>query len=233
MKIIKFESREEWLNWRLGKGTGSKLKDIVSWDGRKGEYKMEESPKSGEYRLAVESLIGSWAIADDVNPEKAHERGTRLEPIAISELNKRLGKKMVWHNDDIGWESDDDSRIALSPDASQGAAEAAEAKCLSAVNHLEVIDTGEIPREYRWQTLMYFVVNKKLRKLFVVFYDDRFPKGLDFYCVQMDRKSLKAEIGALEDHIKEKIARVRTVITRVSQKIEAQPAQVARERSYD
>jgi hypothetical protein len=73
MKSLTFESREAWLNWRLGKATGSTLKEMVNL--------RDGGTKPGVYRAAAESLIGPAAIdADD--DEKAMERGIRLEPVA-------------------------------------------------------------------------------------------------------------------------------------------------------
>lgn len=186
MKIRKFPSIEDWKNWRLGRIGGSRLKDIISKNGRKVE----------SYALIAESWIGSAALAEEEeSAELAMERGKRLEPEAVERFKKETGKKAVWHNDDTGWERDDETRIALSPDASIGTTEAIEVKCLAAKRHIEVRVTNRIPADHNYQKLQYFITNEKLRKLYFVFYHPLFPKGLDYFVIEVKRKDIKDEIA--------------------------------------
>lgn len=217
MKILNFQEREEWLLWRVGKFTGSKIKDIVTKN-TKGEY-VFGTPKIGIYHAIAGRFLSSAQIADDEDPEKAMARGTRLEPVAIQRFKDETGKKVVWCNDDIGWEREDDSSIAVSPDAYIGKTEAVEAKCLSAARHLQVIDTGEIPKEYEYQVLQYFVVSDSLRKVHVVFYDDRLPTGLDYFVITVDRKNKKEEIAALLQHERDWLKVVREKTNKLSERI--------------
>lgn len=198
MKVIKFtEGREEWLTWRLGRSTGSKAADLFSRAKGMPVFNSEK-PKIGVYRLIAEGWIGSAALAEeDASIEKAHERGSRLEPEAIARFNAETGKKMQWHNDDIGWEREDDPRIAYSPDGSQGKTEAAEAKCLSAARHMQALIEQVVPEDYEWQALKAFVTNDSLRTLYFIFFDPRFPAGLDFFYLTIKRKDKKADIEAL------------------------------------
>lgn len=181
----KFESREEWMNWRLGKLTGSALKNALTLKGNE--------VKIGIYKAVAGSLIGSAALEDE-NEERAMTRGTRLERIAIERFNTETGKKAIWSNDDIGWERDDDSRIAISPDAVLGKTAAVEAKCLSAARHVEALYTKKVPKEYELQAIQYFIVNENLKTLYFVFYDDRFPTGLDFMYLTITRAEKEDEI---------------------------------------
>lgn len=183
MKSLHFESREEWANWRIGKITGSKVKGITP--GKSGT-------KIGVYGLIAERLIGSAALEDE---EDAMARGRRLEPESVKRFGEETGKKIVWCNDDTGWESDIDPSIAISPDAIVGKNGAFETKSLSAARHIEAFLKKEIPSEYKEQEIQYFVVNEKLTTLYWAFYHPDFPKGLDFFYFEFKRKDLKEEIA--------------------------------------
>lgn len=217
MNIKKFKEREEWKLWRVGKFTGSKVSDIVTKN-KSGEY-VVNTPKVGVYHAIAGRFLDSAQIADDEDKEKSMARGTRLEPFAIERFRKETGKKVVWCNDDIGWERDDDSSIAISPDGFVGKSEGVEAKCLSAANHLRVIDTGEIPKEYEYQILQYFVVGESIRTVYVVFYDDRLPAGLDYFVITVKRKDKKQEIAALLQHERDWLKVVREKVNKLSERI--------------
>lgn len=220
MRVVKFEEREAWKLWRLSRFTGSKISDVVTKN-RQGEFAFDpEKPKVGIYHAVAAKLIDSALLAEDEDTEKAMARGTRLEPIAIQRFVTETGKKAVWCHDDVGWERDDETRIAISPDAYIGKTEAIEAKCLSAARHLQVIDTGIVPESYWLQVLQYFVVNEKLKSLYVVFYDDRFPTGLDYFCVTIKRKDVQVEVDALLGHEREWLKVVREKTNKLSERIQ-------------
>lgn len=233
MKKIHFTEetggREAWRNWRLGRSTGSKTAKLFSRPKGIPVFNPED-PKVGVYQLIAEGWIGSAALnEEEENPELAMQRGTRLEPEAIARFAKETGKKAVWHNDDIGWESDADSRIAFSPDASIGKTEAVEAKCLSAAKHIQAFLTREIPQEYEWQVLKAFVVNESLRALYFVFFDPRFPTGLDFFYIEIKRKDKKAEIAALLECEKAMLAFVREKTNYLTQFVKEAPIEPTEE----
>lgn len=225
MKVVKFpEGREEWKLWRGPRFTGSKVAEIITKN-TKGELVFDpEKPKLGIYHAVAAKLIDSALLAADEDPEKAMERGRRLEPVAIERYKHETGKKVVWCNDDTGWEREDETRIAVSPDAYIGKeakpTRAVEAKCLSAARHLQVIDTGEIPKEYKPQILQYLVVAESLKDVDVVFYDDRFPKGLDYFVITVKRKDVQAEVDALLEHEKQWLQVVRDKTNKLSDRIE-------------
>ncbi len=220
MKIIKFTDevggKEAWMNWRLGKITGSRLKDIISIKGPR---------KTTSYALVAESFIGSAALAEDEERgENPMDRGTRLEKDAIERFRHETGKKV----DDtlIGWERNDDGRIAISPDGVIGKTGAVEVKCLSAARHIEAIITKKIPKDYEYQALQYLIVNEGLKSLFFVMYDPRFPKGLDYYCIEIKRKDKKAEIEQYLQYQRDELKWVRTTIAELTNLIQAEPANI-------
>lgn len=188
MKVLRFTEREGWLNGRLGSITGSKWADI----------RTSKERKVGSYRLIVESILGSAALAeeDQMTPIQAMERGSTLEKESVARFVEETGIKAKHCPDDMIWVSDVDSRIRYSPDAVIGntMTKVVESKSLSAANHIKAKITGRIPAEYRPQAVHAFVVNEKLRTLYFCFYDPRWPKGLDFFYIELDRKDIKDEI---------------------------------------
>jgi len=218
MKTIEFPEeeggREAWLNWRLGKITGSRMGDTgLSKTG---------FPKVGNYKLIAESWIGSQALLDeDTDPMAAMRRGTRLEKEAIERFRKETGKKV----DDslLGWERDDDSRIALSPDGVIGKTGAVEVKCLSAARHIEAFITKQVPKDYWPQVIQYFVTNDSLRSLFFEFYDPRFPEGLDFFFIEIKRKDVKDEVEQYLQQERDTLKWVREKVNELTQYVKVKP----------
>lgn len=186
MIVEKFDSKEAWRNGRLGCVTGSRLKDILP--GRSGAI------KKGRWELVAERLIGSAALNDE---ENAMARGTRLEQPAIERFAKETGKNVVWCDDDTIWRREDDKSISISPDGYIGKTQAVEVKCLNAASHIEARVTGKIPTNtagYEEQAVQYFCVNDKLKTLYFVFYDPRFPVGLDFFYLTISRADVEEKV---------------------------------------
>jgi putative phage-type endonuclease len=176
MKVTSYDNEQDWLNARLGRITGSRLKDIVSK--RDGGYKL------GFYEIVAER------IAIPATDEAAMDRGHRLEDDALARFAKETHKKVK--NGLVIWARDDDANIAVSPDGAIGKTEAVEVKCLSSARHLEAWVKKEIPDEYELQVLQYFVVNSKLKKLYFVFYDPRIP--IDIFWIEVTRKQVQEKV---------------------------------------
>jgi hypothetical protein len=77
MKTLSFDTKEEWLEARKGKITGSTLKEIYSTRG---------SVKQGYYQLILDRM----GIKE--GDEKPLDRGVRLETIALDHFEKETGK---------------------------------------------------------------------------------------------------------------------------------------------
>ena len=180
MKIQKFDNEDDWLEGRLGRITGTRLKDLVS--------KRGTGYKIGFYEIIAER------IAIPASGENVMDRGKRLEDEAIERFAKETKKKVT--RELVIWHRDDDENIAVSPDASVGKTEAIECKCLSSARHLEAWITKKIPGDYEMQALQYFIVNEKLKTLYFVFYDPRMPK--DFFWLEIHRKDVKQKV---EDYL--------------------------------
>ena len=161
MKTKTYQNKEEWFDARLGKITGSRLKDLI--------VKRGTGKKIGYYELIAERIA---LPADNENPM---DRGTRLEEEALLKFEEHTGKNV--DNSLVIWEREDNEHIAISPDGIINENEAVEVKCLSSARHIEALLTGELPSEYEYQRLQYFIVNENLKTLYWVFYDPRIPKN--------------------------------------------------------
>lgn len=199
MKTLSFETREEWLAARRGKITGSSLKDIV--------VKKGTGKKIGFYELIAERL---GVPADGENPM---DRGTRLEPEAIEEFKKATGKEV--DTSLIIWEREDNESIAISPDGFIGETEAVEAKCLSSARHIEAFLTQEIPSEYEYQKLQYFIVNDKIQTLYFAFYDPR-VLAKPFFIIEVLRESVQAEVDQYLSYQRDILTEVDVIVNKLT-----------------
>ena len=194
MQSTYYDTKEEWEKSRAGKITGTRLKDIVARSCEK---------KIGYYKLIAEKI----AISPD--GENAMERGVRLEPEALIRFEQETGKEV--YNDLVIWSREDVSSIAISPDAYVDEKEAVEVKCLSSERHIEAYLKNNVPAEYRYQTLQYFVVNDDLEKLNVVFYDPRIPVK-DYFVIEIIRSDVADEVQYLLDYQKKVISEVNEIV---------------------
>jgi len=152
------QKTDQWLHDRKGKITGTILKDIMGTP-----YKRKEA----YYQLIANKL----SVGVEGDYETDMERGNRLEPEAIAafEFETDLSTEIVGII-----ESDEDKDIAQSPDRyvkNTNDTEAVEVKCPAGKNYVKLWLTNEIPDDYRWQCVQYFVVNPKLKKLYFVGYN--------------------------------------------------------------
>lgn len=199
MIIQKFENREDWMNARRGKITGSRLKDII--------VKRGTGKKIGFYELIAERL------GIPANDENAMARGTRLEEEAVARFVKETKKKV--NTDLVIWQRDDNESIAISPDGYIGDTEAVECKCLSSARHIEAFLTGQVPDEYKDQALQYFIVNDKLKKLYFVFYDPR-VLAKDYFTLEIKRKDIQDDITFYLDYQKQILSEVDEIVNKLT-----------------
>lgn len=174
MKITNFgEDKTAWMQSRIGKITGTRLRDVISLRGT--------TPKKAYWEIIAEGV----ALPPD--GENPMDRGIRLEEEAMNLLEKKIGKKI--NKDLVLCESDENSRIAYSPDGLIGKTEGVEVKCLNSASHIEALITNKIPNEFYFQTLQPFIVNPSLKKLYFCFYDPRIPKH-EFFYFEVNRKDI-------------------------------------------
>lgn len=253
MQIHKFQNREDWLNFRKGKISGTRLKDILTkaevmkedvikelekakipFDKKskkedllelitpdlltqlKIQSYLSQDKKKGYYELIAERLAVTEEEFDGYIPnETPMDRGTRLQKYAIERFRNETGKKV--NEDLVIWSSDENSDITISPDGvvlDTKETEAVEIKCLSSANHIEAWLTQEIPEEYQAQKVQYFIVNKKLKKLYFVFYDPRIP-AKDYFVIEVNRKDIEEEIELYEQFQIKTIEQVNQIVNQL------------------
>lgn len=171
------QGTDEWHQIRKGKITGTTLKAIMG------------TPKARQdaiYELIAERLT----VGVDGDYENAMERGTRLEPDAIAIFELEMGKQV----ERTGFcEHDDYPLICNSPDGLIGEKEAIETKCMGGKNHVKMWLTNQIPDEYEWQAIQYFVVNDKLEKLYFVGYNPDIPTH-PIHIIELNRSEIVDKI---------------------------------------
>lgn len=153
------QKSSEWQHLRKGKITGTVLKSIMG---------TPKARQDAVYEIIAERLT----VGVEEEYENPMDRGNRLEPDAIAMFELETGKQV----ERIGFcEEDGNSQICNSPDGLIGETEAVEVKCMGGKNHIKMWLTNEIPDEYKWQVIQYFVVNEKLEKLYFVGYNPDIP----------------------------------------------------------
>ena len=201
MKTVTYETKEDWFAGRLGKITGSRLKDIV--------VKRGTGKKKGYYELIAER------ISIPATDENAMARGTRLEGEALEKFCTVTGKDVC--TDLVIWSRDDNDSIAISPDGFIGEYEAVEAKCLSSASQVEAYLTRKIPDEYEMQMLQYFIVNDRLQKLYFCFYDPRIiVEKVAFFYLEVNRVDVEDDINTYLAYQKDTLLEIDAIVTELS-----------------
>ena len=179
MKKHQVEQRSnEWLHLRKGKITGTTLKSIMG---------TPKARQDAGYEIIAERLT----VGVEEEYENPMERGNRLEADALAMFEFEIGKQV----ERIGLcEDDTNSMIANSPDGLIGENEAVEVKCMGGKNHIKMWLTNEIPEEYKWQTIQYFVVNEKLEKLYFAGYNPDIPTH-PLHIIETTRKENQESIA--------------------------------------
>ncbi len=219
MKTKTYETREDWLQDREGKITGSSLDDVFSvkeptnadimkvLDSCGVEYK--KTAKKEELvslvpedrqpdiqarlvkKLAFYELLAYKVSVPEEGDEDPMDRGSRLEEEALKLFAEKTGKEVS--NDLVMWVSDVNDALAYSPDGIISEEEVVETKCLSSAWHLYIYYEKDIPPQYRKQNLQAFIVNDKLQKLHFACYDPRIP-SLPLHWITITREEVKNEI---------------------------------------
>lgn len=190
----------EWLHIKKGKISGTQLKGIMG------------TPKARQD--AIYDIIGE-RLKVGVNDEYENpiDRGNRLEPFAVSAYEMETGNFV----DRSGFcESDGDQFIGNSPDGLVGENGAVEIKCPEHKNYVKYWLTNEIPDDYIWQVVQYFVVNEKLEWLDFASYNPDIPVH-PLHIVRVLRGELQEKID--EANTKEKIflSEINTILEQIIQ----------------
>lgn len=201
MNVRTFEHEEDWQQARIGKITGSKLKDLI--------VKRGTGQKIGFYQLIADRL----ALPHD--GENVMDRGKRLETEALELVAADLGGVEI-NSSLVLWERDDNQNIAVSPDGFIGHRIAFEVKCLNSARHIEALVTQKIPSDYEDQVLQYFVVNDELEQLHFVFYDPRLVTKQFFY-LTVYRKDVAEKVADYLAKEREMLTEVDRIVGELSE----------------
>lgn len=213
MEILQFETREKWMEARLGKITGTRLDKIV--------VKRGTEKKIGFYELVAERLSVTEEDFDGYKPDETPmERGTRLQSQAVwrfcQETKKKVNENLVM------WISKDNDKIAVSPDGiiidDNGifsGEEAIEVKCLSSARHIEAYLTNKVPDEYYMQILQYFCVNPQLQIVYMIFYDPRIPVK-DLFYLTIKRTDVQEDVDKYIEYQIKTLEEVDQIVNKLS-----------------
>ena len=196
MRIIEVEQGStEWMSFREGKRTGTTIGKIFAKSRKTGEMYDTDKPLITFYQKVAERL--AEGTGDDDGLESSRERGKDLEEEAITEAEQKLGLQLIRGN---VWQADDENHIE-SPDAyTKDLKTAVEVKCLSSARHIQAIVENKPPVEYYAEYLNYFLVNDKLKTLYVFLYDPRFYlEHLRTKAFKLERKNMEYEIERMRD----------------------------------
>lgn len=204
MQIIKVEQNTpEWLEARKAKIMGSKLKDII--------VKRGTEKKIGFYQLIADRL------ALEAGDEDPMDRGHRLEEESLKEFTEATGIKLA--EEDCIWVSDENPNMGCSPDGYAYEGDkitiAVETKSLSSARHLQAYITKEVPDDYKYQMLQYFIVNPDLKTLYFCFYDPRVTV-LPFFYLEYSREDLEDEIKFVMDYEKQVLDEVEKIVNELA-----------------
>lgn len=175
----------EWLKLRLGKVTGSRLKELLASDNLKLIDKLTAE-------LITEEI-------KETRPSESMQRGTDMEPIARKYYEAYTGSLV----EQVGFMvSEKYDWFGVSPDGliKKGGIykKGVEIKCPDTETHVRYIRMGGVPSEHRPQVLSYFIVNPNHEEHDFVSFDNRF-KIRPIYIATVTRDSIKEEIEKTEE----------------------------------
>jgi hypothetical protein len=171
------QGSQEWLRMRLGKITGTRLKEV---------FKSDNLPLIDEM---IAEIISEEIEENFVN--NAMQRGKDLEPVVRDLYTQVTGIEI----EEVGFcLSEENDFLALSPDGfTPDRTGAIEIKCPSTKVHVKYIRQDSIPNEYKYQIFNYFLVNQDLEYLDFISFDDRF-KIKPMYVKRIHRNEIQTEL---------------------------------------
>ncbi|EKD63199.1 MAG: hypothetical protein ACD_51C00320G0001 [uncultured bacterium] len=240
MKQFTFESEEEWKEARIGKATGSKAKALIPTGGPTVEMIKKELGECGvviekgakkeelEKLLSRESMAKLMMLLDkkaefwqlladrlSTAPDEEYpmDRGKRLEVEAIDRFTKETGIEV--DKSLVILTRDDDESIAVSPDGLIDKIPELEVKCLKSAKHLEAYFTQQIPDEYHYQAIQYFVVCDELQTLKFAFYDPR-VLAKEFFIIEIHRADILDEIEKSLDYQRNALKEINSMVNQLT-----------------
>jgi hypothetical protein len=130
-------------------------------------------------QLVLERITGQSQESGYINGDM--QRGQDLEPEAIAAYEARTGSLVQ----PIGYCLHDTLMAGASPDGLIGEG-LVEVKCPRSATHLAYLRSGGVPKDYLPQLVHQLWITGAPWVDFCS-YDDRFPEGLQFFCVRLQR----------------------------------------------
>ena len=170
----------EWKRLRLGKITGTRVKDLMAKDNLK----------------LVDTLIAE-RVSDEIEEDgfinAAMQRGIDYEPVARKEYEKKTGRKV----DQFGFiTSSEFEWLGYSPDGLIDGKIGLEIKCPSTAAHVMYIRMNCLPNEYKYQIFTAFLVCPDMIEMDFVSWDSRFTIK-PIHIITIKRQDIAEEIASV------------------------------------
>lgn len=180
------QGSDKWKRIRLGKVTGTRIKNIAKAD-----------------NLSVVDELIAESISDETEEDgfinEAMQRGIDYEPLAREQYEQLHSVKV----EQFGFlQSDKYDWLGLSPDGLISNEvglyiKGIEIKCPSTATHVRYIRQNTLPNEYKYQVYNYFLVCQNLEGVDFISYDTRF--GIKpMHIINIKRADILTELIATE-----------------------------------
>lgn len=188
------QGSQEWLNARLGKVTGSRMKDVMA----KGKGGSESATRTNYMMELLAYRLTGYAPPSYKND--AMQWGNDNEPFARSEYEIRNGVFVK----EVGLiEHPSIAMFAASPDGLVGDDGLIEIKCPNTATHIDFLRTGKPKTEYIHQMNAQMACTGRKWVDFVS-YDPRMPDTICYKQIRIYRDD--AVIVAMEEEVKKFLA---------------------------
>ena len=175
----------EWFMLRLGKVTGSRLKDV---------FKADNLSLVDE--LIAEQLTETWD--DDDYVSDAMQRGIDLEPEALAWYEKTYGVELI-RGGFIQCEMF--PLLGYSPDARVSRIGGVEVKCPGSNKHIQYLRQNKLPNDHKWQVLSSFIINPDCEWYDFMSYDPRVQQR-PVFIHRTKREDILPELNKAVDDLK-------------------------------
>lgn len=195
----------EWYQLRVWMLTGSSANGVIK-ERQRGSGELKEKTTLRR-RLVAEQLTGLSAESTFVSDAMQH--GIDLEPAAFVAYEAETGQIVR----PVGFVSHVALKAGCSPDGYVGEWEGLiELKCPLSTTHLEYIQGGAIPDEYRGQ-LLHALWLTGAQWIDFCSFDERFPEHLQLFRVRLERNEF--ELAAYGRTIEAFLSEVETEVERL------------------
>lgn len=195
MRFVTDEQRSPaWYQSRLGKVTGSMVKNVVAFSKRgvknkeTGEVEYPELESRAKYRrqLVTERIYGMAGV-EEVYVNDAMRWGMMNEDIARTQYKLATGNKVTEEGFCIMEVDGKDVMAGCSTDGLVNDDGNLEIKNLTPSNHLyEIVKHNDLPKQFKDQVQFQLLVTGRDYSHFVG-YDSRAPQGIDILAVHVER----------------------------------------------